>query len=148
VSERSLVIEHNGKKLQGQIMTVESTSLTVEDHGIVSAWLHCKAPSTGIGVGGYCLDRPVKDEEGKFLRREGTAYGLDHIMEILKTAGVYSWEKLPGTSIVVLFEHEGSTLGRSAVGFAHLTDTDKVLIFKEHADVWREREGCSEKSLA
>lgn len=143
MSARSLTIEHDGRTLQGKVMTIESTSLTVEDHGIVTAWLHCKEPGSGIGVGGYCLDAPVKDADGKFLRREGTAYGLDHIMQILTTAGVWAWEKLPGVAIVVLFEGEGSTLGRSAVGFAHLTETDKVLIFKDHADEWRDREAVS-----
>jgi hypothetical protein len=137
VSTRQLVIEHNGQTLHGQIMRIKSTSLTVEDHGIVTAWLHCEAPSSGIGVGGYCLDEPVKDDKGKFLRRQGTAYGLDHLMQMMHTAGVWSWEKLPGTSIIVLFEGDGSTLGRSAVGFAHLTEPDKVLIFKDHSEQWR-----------
>jgi hypothetical protein len=139
MSARQIVIEHNGRTLYGHIMEIESTSLTVEDHGIVTAYLHCKAKGSGIGVGGYCLDEPVKDAKGKFLRRQGTAYGLDHLMQMMLTAGVQSWEKLPGTSIIVLSEHEGSMLGRSAVGFAHLTDPDKVLILKDHAEEWRTR---------
>lgn len=135
---RTIEIEHNGETLHGVVMRIKSTSLTIEDHGIVTAYLHCEGDGSGIGVGGYCLDQPVKDADGKFLRREGTGYGLDHIMQILNTAGVGSWEKLPGLNIIVLHETP-SVWGSTAVGFAHISDEKKVLIFKDHAEAWEEK---------
>jgi hypothetical protein len=103
---RTITVEHNGTTYYGHIATVESTTLGIEDHGIVTAHLHLKWDSAGIGVGGYCLDTPVKDENGKFLRREGTAYGMDHLMRLTQTVGVSTWERLKGASVIVLFKTE------------------------------------------
>jgi hypothetical protein len=137
-----ITIEHNGVTYGGEIMQIESTSLTREDHGIFTAYLHCKGGSTGVSVGGYCLDTPVKDEDGKFLHREGgkflhregTGYGLDHIIRIMETIGVSRWENLPGKHVVVLFEGT-SAWGSTSKGIASLTG-DRVLILSEHADLW------------
>lgn len=134
---RNISISHNGVDYSGQIMQIESTSLTVEDHGIVSAWLHCKNGSSGIGVGGFCLDQPVSDDDGKFLRREGTAYGLDHLMQFMQTVGVGSWEKLKGQHVIVLYAGS-SMLGSMSVGIASLTG-DRVFILKEHSEEWQAR---------
>lgn len=45
--------------------------------------------------------------------------------EVIATAGVDSWEKLPNTKVLVLFDSD-----RRCVGFAN-PDTDKVLVFGE-----------------
>lgn len=133
--KQTLTIEHNGETLYGQIAKIDSTTLGVEDHGVMSAMIHCSWSGGGIGIGGYTLDEPRRDDEGAFSGRFGSGYGLDQIMRILETAGVERWERLPGTRIIVLFETE-HPLGSCAVGFASLLD-DKVLIFREHADEWR-----------
>lgn len=122
-------------------MKIRSTRLGKEDHGILTAMLDCQGDGVGVGLGGYGLDAPVRDEEGNFLGRVPTAYGFDHLIQIMNTAGVSKWEDLPGTDILALFEFlEGGGLGSAAVGMAHLSKEDKVLIFKEHADAWREKE--------
>lgn len=139
MADRTISITHRGVTYGGVMATIESTSLGLEDHGIVTAYLHCKWPGGGIGVGGFGLDTPVKDEEGRFSHREGTAYGLDHIMRLAQTVGVARWEQLPGKHVIVLFEGQGSWLGQTSVGIAHPTDDKKVLILKEHADEWRAR---------
>ena len=129
MAERKLTIEHNGVTYTGYLATIKSTSLGWEDHGILTAFLHCEWPSSGVGVGGYGLDKFV--ERGQ--PRRGTAYGLDHIMRILETVGVNSWEKLPGKNVIVLFE--GSGYSGSSVGIANALD-DKILILKEHSAEW------------
>ena len=125
-------IQHEGKTYSGQIGTIKRTSLGIEDHGIVTSMLHIEWTGGGIGVGGYCLDTPRKDDDGKHHGRIGTAYGLDHIMRILETVGVDSWEQLPGKQVIVLFEGTGGW-GSVSCGIAGITN-EKVLDIKAHAE--------------
>ena len=130
---RTITVEHGGVSYGGEVMKIKSTSLGIEDHGIFSFHLHCEAKGSGVGVGGIGMDEPHHDDDGKFVGRRGTAFGMDLIAEVLKTAGVGSWEKLPGTSIVVLYAGSSRTyLGSMSVGFASLLG-DEVLIFSEFA---------------
>ena len=79
---------------------ISSTMLGIEDHGICYYMIHLNytgGGGSGQGFGGYALDSPVTDPQGKFLKREGVAYGAETILQILKVLGIDSWEKLPGT---------------------------------------------------
>jgi hypothetical protein len=139
MANRTITVDHNGKTFGGEIMRIESTHLGWEDHGILTAQLHCKGDGSGIGVGGYCLDVTTGPPDYK---RAGTAYGLDHLMRIMETVGVSSWEKLPGQQVIVLFEGVGSSLGRQSVGIAGMLNSE-VLVLKEHAEGWHGREGVA-----
>ena len=130
---RRITIEHAGKEYSGEVMEIESTSLGYEDHGILTAYLSCTGNGTGVVIGGFALDRAVRGD-GK-TSREGTAYGLDHIIQIMRTVGVSRWEELPGKRVVVLFE-DANAWGGKARGIANLVD-DKVLILAEHAEQWK-----------
>jgi hypothetical protein len=121
MSDRSITIEHRGETYSGEIMQIESTHFGGEDHGILTAFIHCKSDGFGVGVGGYGLDEPVKDDQGKFLGREGTAYGLDHLVQIMRTVGVERWEELPGKHVIVLFNGP-SRWGSTSVGLASALD--------------------------
>lgn len=121
-------LEHNGTTYHAEIMTIKSTTLGSEDHGIFTGYLHCEAPGTGIGVGGYGMDSPSPDRS---LSRIGTAYGMEWIMRVLRTVGVGTWEKLPGSRVLVLFT-DSNHLGTIAAGIANI-DSGKALIFKEMA---------------
>ncbi len=136
MSARTITISHNGVEYGGQIGTIKSTRLGEEGHGILTASLAVEWTGGGVNAGGYCLDEP-RDRDGRDYSRRGTAYGLDHVMRIMETVGVESWEKLVGQQVVVLFEGR-SAWGAMCVGIASTTDEDRVLIFKEHADSWRE----------
>jgi hypothetical protein len=133
MAARTITVEHNGTTYYGQVARIKSTLLGQEDHGILTAYLHCEGDGWGIGVGGYGLDAWTEAEK----RRVPTAYGLDQIVQFIHTAGVGSWEKLPGTEILVLFESKNS-LGGIAAGIAHIRDEDRVLILKEHAEQWQD----------
>lgn len=139
---RTITIEHNGKTYYGKVAKIKSTMIGVEDHGILTAYLHVEGDGWGIGVGGYSLDTPIKDENDKFLRREPTAYGLDQIVQMARTVGVSTWEKLPGREVLVLFDTPNSW-GSTAKGIAHISDEDKVLILKDHLAEWKAREAVS-----
>jgi len=69
---------------------IESTMLGVEDHGILSCFLHLKYDGSGQGFGGYSLDT----YNGK--EREGTAWGMEFVRRILEVLEADKWEDLPG----------------------------------------------------
>lgn len=134
--KKELTIEHNGKTYRGDVATVDHTFLGIEDHGIMTANVDFRWGSAGQGTGHYYLDTPVKDANGKFLRREGTAYGLDYIMKVLDVFGVYSWEAVTGKKAIIL--HDSTDAYGSIVGIANI-DSDKIFIFKDHAEEWKSR---------
>ena len=135
---RQITVEHNGTTYYGKVARIKSTHLGAEDHGILTAYLHCEGDGWGIGVGGYGLDAPV-EVDGKFSHREPTAYGFDHVIQMMRTVGAASWEKLPGCEVLVLFDSTNSW-GSTAKGIAHISDEKRVLILQEHANEWKARE--------
>ena len=136
--KRVITIEHDGTTYYGDVMRIKSTMLGYEDHGILTAQLYCEGDGCGVAVGGFCLDNP---SDGPGYDRRGTAYGLDHLIRIMETVGVSSWEALAGKDVVVLRESEHGW-GSVSVGVAGLLN-DRVLILKEHAEVWRDCEGVA-----
>lgn len=134
-TKRMIEIYHGDKTYYGQIGTIEGTSLGSPDHGIMSAYLSVRGKGWGISVGGYCLDTPVK-KDGEFSHREGTGYGLDHVMRLIETVGAESWEDCVGKNVIVLF-NSSTGLGEQAVGVANILDEGKVMILKDHAEQWK-----------
>lgn len=96
---------------------ITRTTLGVEDHGILTAFLHLEGDGWGIGFGGYALDEPRKDAEGRHAGRFGTAYGMEWIRQVMETLCVESWEKLPGTHVRV----ETQGWGGVALRIGHIT---------------------------
>lgn len=129
---RQLIITHNGTEYHGANAFIRRTTLGMEDHGLMTFYLHCELTGGAeIGVGGYVLD--TYDEAKK--KRVGTAYGLDVIKQVLATVGVEQWEDLLGSHVIVLFDGPKSW-GYGVRGIAHLVAEDKVLVFREHSDSW------------
>lgn len=115
-------VQHNGQELRGEYMVIRSTFLGREDHGFLTFTLNCEGTNSGIGVGEYTLDSAPATPGGN---RVPTAQGMALVYEVIATAGVDSWEKLPSTKVLVLFDND-----RRCVGFAN-PDTGKVLVFGE-----------------
>lgn len=81
---------------------ITSTMLGYEDHGILTCMLMLDYGDCGAqGFGGWALDKYVKQIDA----RVGTEYGMQFIVEILKTVGVEKWEDLIGKHIRVKAEH-------------------------------------------
>lgn len=139
MSNRTITIVHDGETYSGEIATIRRTELGREDHGIMTAFLHTEWQGGGVSVGGMGLDEPFRDTDGRFVERRATAYGLDHIMRLIDTVGVASWEKLAGAKCIVLFPVAEERLGMAPVGVAGL-DNDRVLNLREHAIQWTEEE--------
>ncbi len=96
---------------------IKSTHLGEEDHGIFTAMLTLMTgESQAQGFGGYCLDTPKKDENGTFLRRAGTAFGMEFVIQVLETLEVSSWEKLPGTYCRIDRESSSCSSGIRRIG--------------------------------
>ena len=122
MSTLSATVQHDGQELRGEYMTIKSTFLGREDHGFLTFNLNCEGANSGIVVGGYALDSAPVTPGG---RRVPTAQGMALVYKVIATACVDSWEKLPNTKVLVLFDSD-----RRCVGFAN-PDTGKVLVFGE-----------------
>lgn len=114
-----------------EIAKITSTALGYEDHGILSSMLFVDyGGGTCQGIGGYSLDEPTHDADGKFLGRRGSAYGCEFIARTLKACGVDSWEKIKGRTIYVLKEDD--RWGAKVLGIAPLpTEPGEPFMFAD-----------------
>ena len=80
---------------------ITSASITNDDHGLLSAWLHLDYGGSGQGFGGYALYLP-KDYRHSNNQRNYAGHFIWRCMEV---AGVEKWEKLQGKTIRVRCEH-------------------------------------------
>lgn len=85
-----------------KIAKIKRAFLGYEDHGILTCMLDLDYGGSGQGAGGYGLDEPIKDEDGKFLRRRGSAYGMEYVARLMKACGVRSWDKMVGRTVYAL----------------------------------------------
>lgn len=125
--------------MRQDIAKITGTSLGYEDHGILSCMLTVTYGGGACqGVGGFSLDTPYKDANGKHLGRVGTGYGMEFVARVMRACGVSSWEKINGRTIYVLQDGEPgeSMLGSSRVlGIENLpTEPGERFIFAELAD--------------
>ncbi len=76
-----------------------STSLGGHDGAgsIMTCMIRLDYGGSGQGFGGWSLDEPIKDDDGKFLCRKGSALGMQFIIDVLKVLELESWEDLKGT---------------------------------------------------
>ena len=89
---------------------ITSTMLGIEDHGILTCFIHLLGDGWGCGFGGYVLDQ--WDDAHK--QRVGTAFAADCILGILAAVGVEKWEDLPGKYVRAKTEGPGG--GILAIG--------------------------------
>jgi len=82
--------------------TIKSTMLGYEDHGIFTAILNLDYGGAGQGFGLCFLDA----YNDKTKEREGTAFGMQFIIEVMKVVGVESWESLKGKHCRVKADYE------------------------------------------
>jgi len=74
---------------------IKSTSLGVEDHGIMTIFLHLEYDGAGQAFGGYALDS-WNPEAGK---RVPSVVMAEHVTAIMEAVGVDKWEDLRGKHI-------------------------------------------------
>lgn len=71
---------------------IESTMLGIEDHGMITCFLHLNYGGSGQGFGGYSLESM-------------DSKGITFIRKILETVGVDKWEQLKGKYVRARWEH-------------------------------------------
>lgn len=86
-------------EIQNAIIT--SATITNDDHGLLSAWLHLDYGGSGQGFGGYSLYLP-KDFKASTNQKNYAGHFIWRCMEI---AGVSCWDELTGKTIRVKCEH-------------------------------------------
>jgi hypothetical protein len=75
---------------------IKSVSLTNEDHGLLTAWLHLDYGGSGQGFGGYGLYNPHG-----WTNPISRNYCGHFIWRVLQIADVGEWNKVPGKTIRV-----------------------------------------------
>lgn len=112
-----------------KIAKITNTMLGYEDHGILTVWLTLDYGGSGQGAGGVSLDTPLKDENNKFLRRVGTAEGMDFIIGIMGACGVEKWEDIKGRTVIAITDSDADW-GGTVVGIKPLpTEPGKEFLF-------------------
>lgn len=81
---------------------IKSASITADDHGLLSAWLHLDYGSSGQGFGGFSLYLPKS-----FKHHELKSVAGHFIWRCMEVAGVTRWESLAGKTIRVRGDHGG-----------------------------------------
>lgn len=79
---------------------ITSATITNDDHGCLSAWVHLDYGGSGQGFGGYALYVPRARRSGDCPNPCGIF--LWRVMEI---AGVEEWSRLPGKTVRVRADH-------------------------------------------
>lgn len=129
--------------MRKDVAKITNTMLGYEDHGILSCMLTVDYGGAGQGVGGYSLDTPIKGRDDKFLRREGTAFGMEFVARVIEACGVKSWEQIKGRTIYVLQDlpEDAPTWGTSKViGIENLpTEPGRQFIFQDLVDEFKTR---------
>lgn len=113
---------------------ITATSLGYEDHGILTAQVFVDYGGSSQGIGGYCFDEPIRDDDGAFVCRRGTAYGMEWIARFMRACGVDTWERLVGRTIYVLKDSDG--WNARVVGVENLpTERGERFIYSELASL-------------
>lgn len=73
---------------------IERATITSDDHGLLSAWLHLNYGGSGQGFGGYCLYLPKS-----FTHHRLESCAGHFIFRVMEIADVSEWAQLPGKTI-------------------------------------------------
>lgn len=131
---QAATMEIDGKIYMLEMAKIEGTMFGWEDHGILTAMLTLGYVAGSFqGAGGYCLDESTGAPD---YARRGTAYGLDHVMQIMRVVGVNQWEKVKGQRVYAL---KAGGFGTPVDGLANVDRPESLLVlFKAHADAWKD----------
>jgi hypothetical protein len=81
---------------------IESATITNDDHGLLSAWVHLDYGGSGQGFGGYALYLP---KSYVHHQPSGPNYAGHFIWRVMEVAGVARWDQLKGKTVRARCEH-------------------------------------------
>lgn len=87
---------------------ISSVSITMEDHGCVTFWVHIETDCGGCGIGGYCIGHGYIGAD----HFDGDGLGIEAMARIMDTVGVDKWEDLKGKNIRVAIEGRGKPINK------------------------------------
>lgn len=79
---------------------ISNATLTTDDHGLLSSWIHVDYGGSGQGFGGYGLYLPKS-----FKHHERKSFAGHWIWRVMEIADVTEWSELKGKTIRVKCEH-------------------------------------------
>lgn len=128
----NITVTHEGTEYRAIPMTVTSTFLGYEDHGILTFTVNCQSDSGGaVGLGNFSMDTPMRDTDGDIVRIP-TPYGMMLLIEVMRVVKADSWEKVTGKKVLALVDKG------VGVGVADPM-TGEAVVFAEFLEHARER---------
>ena len=123
-------------------MTIENvkitnTSITMEDHGVLTFYITVEGAGIGVNLGGYCIGSGYLGAK-EFSAESGG--GLVAMMNIMSVIGVHKWEDLKGKYCRIKTEGWGSTV--SIIG--NIIE-DKWCDMKKFFEEYRDKQAKDEK---
>lgn len=93
-------------------MTIENvkitnTSITMENHGVLTFYITVEGAGIGVNLGGYCIGSGYLGAK-EFSAESGS--GLVAMMNIMNVVGVHKWEDLKGKYCRIKTDGWGSTV--------------------------------------
>ena len=93
---------------------ITNAELTMEDHGVLCYWITVEGAGWGVSIGGYVIGKGYLGAKAF----SGSPKGIEAIMRIMDTVGVYKWSDLKGKYVRVVTEGFGESVHK----FGHITD--------------------------
>jgi len=81
---------------------ITSATLSSEDHGVLSSWIHLDYGGSSQGFGGYALYLP---KNFKHHDKHGLNLAGHFIWRVMEVAGVHNWSDLKGKTVRVRQNH-------------------------------------------
>lgn len=130
-------------ELNRQLAKITKLRLSYQDRQIlmINMYVDYEEGGSQLVYGGVAIDEPVKDNNGKFSHRQGSAFGCELIRLILDALKIDDLSEGKGKYIHVLGEGSGFSFKPKGIETLHLDGDQKTIIFDEVLERMTNKEG-------